>query len=250
METVKAAERTEGRCPTLEIARALAEEPLSFEPGENYQYSLSLDVVGALVEAVSGQRFSDYCREHIFLPVGMEDTTFGITEDRLPRLATHYQFHERNKCAIEIGQLDQPYIFGSSYDSGGAGIVSTVGDQLLLAETLTHRGKAPNGNRILSSYAVDMMRENRLTPEQIATFSEAPHLSGYGYGYGVRTLLGPGDAGNIMPRGAFGWDGAKLCIFSACPESGVSFFHAEHMGGLHRVLIPRLRNIIYSCLDD
>lgn len=242
-------EQTNGRCPTVEVARALASEPLAFEPGSDYRYSLSLDVMAAVVELVSGQKFSEYCKEHIFDPLGMKDTTFGITEDRLPRLATHYAYNERTKCPMEIDPLDNPFIFGPSYDSGGAGLVSTVEDQIRLAEALTHKGKAANGNRILSSYTVDLMRRNQLSPAQLATYQDAPHLLGYGYGFGVRAVMDPAAGGNLLPQGAFGWDGAKLSIFSACPESGVSFFHAEHMGGLHRVVIPRLRNVIYSCLD-
>ena len=73
---------------------------------------------------------------------------------------------------------------------------------------------------------------------------------GYGYGYGVRINLRPELSGNIAPIGEFGWDGAKLCYISSDPESKISVFHAEHMGGVHRIVIPRLRNLVYSCFEE
>ena len=94
------------------------------------------------------------------------------------------------------------------------------------------------------------MRKNLLSEKQIASFTKMGQQAvGYGYGFGVRTNMNPEQSGNLMPVGEFGWDGARLSYLSACPESGVSIFHAEHMGAFHGTVIPRLRNVIYSCLD-
>ena len=93
------------------------------------------------------------------------------------------------------------------------------------------------------------MRSNILNDKQLDTFNKSAHLRGYGYGYGVRTNLHPEDSGNLMPIGEFGWDGARLAYLSSSPETGISIYHAEHMGAHHGTVIPRLRNIIYSCLD-
>ena len=94
------------------------------------------------------------------------------------------------------------------------------------------------------------MRTNVLNDVQYKTFNNmGVQMRGYGYGYGVRTNLHPEEGGNLMPVGEFGWDGAKLSFLSACPESGISFFHAEHMGARHSTVIPRLRNLVYSCMD-
>ena len=136
-----------------------------------------------------------------------------------------------------------------SYDSGGAGLISCVDDQILLADALTHLGVGKNGNRILSSYGTNLMRTNILNDVQYKTFNKIGQVKGYGYGYGVRTNIHPEEGGNLMPVGEFGWDGARLSYISSCPESGISIFHAEHMGALHATVIPRLRNIIYSCMD-
>ena len=239
---------TAGRCPTLDIVRALAEEPLCFEPGTDYGYSLCLDVIGGLVELVSGKSLGDYMKDNIFDPLGMCDTTFRYptTESGIARMATQYKY-EGGK-AVEIPKDSNQFVFGSEYDSGGAGLISSVDDQILLADALTNMGMGKSGNRILSSYGVNLMRTNNLHGRAHDTFN-VKHLTGYGYGYGVRTNLYPEQAGNLMPVGEFGWDGARLSYLSACPENGVAIFHAEHMGSLHATVIPRLRNIIYHCLD-
>ena len=239
---------TAGRCPTLDIVRALAEEPLCFEPGTDYGYSLCLDVIGGLVELVSGKPLGDYMKDNIFDPLGMCDTTFRYptTESGIARMATQYKY-EGGK-AVEIPKDSNPFVFGGEYDSGGAGLISSVDDQILLADALTNMGMGKSGNRILSSYGVNLMRTNNLHGRAHDTYN-TKHLTGYGYGYGVRTNLYPEQAGNLMPVGEFGWDGAKLSYLSACPENGVAIFHAEHMGSLHATVIPRLRNIIYHCLD-
>ena len=84
--------------------------------------------------------------------------------------------------------------------------------------------------------------------EQLKTFQTGA-CQGYGYGCGVRMSLTPELAGNLAPRGEFGWDGWKLCIAMADPENRLAVFHAEHLGGFHSIVIPRFRNLIYSCLD-
>lgn len=239
---------TLGRCPTLDVVRALSGEALEFEPGSDYMYGLCFDVMGGIVELVSGMKLSEYFSENIFEPLGMKNTSFGYTEDKRLKMATQYKYDARNRAPIEISWNDNPYVFGSEYESGGAGLISCVDDQILLADALTHLGLGKSGNRILSSYGVNLMRSNQLTEKAYRTFSGNDKL-GYGYGFGVRTNLEPHIAGNLAPVGEFGWDGAKLAYISSCPEMGVSVYHAEHMGSLHSTVIPRLRNIICSCMD-
>ena len=240
---------TGGKAPTLDIVRAIAEDPFIFEPGTNYQYSLCLDIIGGIIELVSGKRLSEYMKENIFEPLGMKNTSFGLTDSKLERLATQYLYDSETKSAKEVAKDYNPFVFGTEYDSGGAGLISCVDDQILLADALTHLGVGKNGNRILSSYATNLMRTNILDDVQYKSFNKIAQVKGYGYGYGVRTNMHPEEGGNLMPVGEFGWDGARLAYISSCPESGISIFHAEHMGSLHGTVIPRLRNIIYSCMD-
>lgn len=242
-------EATGGRCPTLDIVRALSEDPLDFEPGERYQYSLSLDVIGGLIELVSGQSLGEYMKENIFEPLGMKNTFFGFSEERRADMACQYSFNQELKFAEEIPVEQNNFVFGPEYESGGAGLISSVDDYVLLADAITHLGVGKNGSRILSEAGVNLMRKNQLTASQLKDFRTCAQNMGYGYGFGVRTNMDPEEAGNLASVGQFGWDGAKLSYFSSDPERRVSVFHAEHMGALHSIVQPRLINIVYSCLD-
>ena len=243
-------ERTGGKAPTLDVVRALAEDPFDFEPGTRYQYSLCLDVIGGLIELVSGMPLGDYFKENIFEPLGMDETSFDINEDKLSRLATQYQFNPLTGVREVLPKTRNDFIFGTKYQSGGAGLISSVKDQILFADALTNYGVGKNGNRILSKAGVELMSANHLPSEIINDFVKGTigQAIGYGYGYGVRTNLYPAMGGNLSPVGEFGWDGARGSYFSCDPKNKIAFFYAEHMGGLHSVILPRLRNLVYSCL--
>lgn len=241
-------EETGGRCPTLSFPAAIAKEPLDFDPGERWCYGLSLDIIGALIELVSGKKLSEYMKENLFDPIGMENTSFGFTEKKLSEMATQYRFDPESCSAVEIPKTQNPFVFGAEYESAGAGLISCVSDQILLTDTLTHLGLAKNGNRILSERAVNLMRADALNDEVRKTFTP-PHFRGYSYGYGVRVNRNPASVGNLAPVGEFGWDGAKMSYISCDPENKVSLFHAEHMGGVASIVWPKLRNLLYSSLD-
>lgn len=244
-------EETGGKAPTLDVVRALAEDPFLFEPGTNYQYSLCLDVIGGLVELVSGMSLGEYFNKNIFEPLGMNETSFDLDEERRARLATQYQYNAARGQAEELPKNYNPFIFGTEYQSGGAGLISSVKDQILFADALANLGVGKNGNRILSKAGVELMSANHLPAEILTDFVKGTigQAIGYGYGYGVRTNLYPTMGGNLSPVGEFGWDGARGSYFSCDPKNKVAFFYAEHMGGLHHVILPRLRNVVYSCLD-
>ena len=246
IERVKA--QTEGRSPTLDIVRALAEEPLWFEPGSSYRYSFSHDVLGGVIEVVSGMKLGEYMKENLFDPLGMKRTSFDRSEERLSCLATQYAY-DKERGAVQIGS-ENPCVFGSEYESGGAGLISCVDDYVLLADALAHMGMGKSGERILSSAAVELLRSPVVPDQQFRKWFNNVHHFGYSYCYGVRCCTDPGAAGILVPKGAFGWDGAKLSAVLADPARRVGVFHAEHMGGLHSVVLPRLLNAVYSCLDE
>jgi CubicO group peptidase (beta-lactamase class C family) len=241
-------ERTGGRCPTLEFPAAIAKEPLEFDPGERWCYGLSLDIIGALVELVSGKKLGEYMKENIFDPLGMKNTSFGFTDEKLDKMATQYRFDPETCSAVEIPKKQNQFVLGTEYESGGAGLISCVDDQILLTDALTHLGLGANGNRILSERAVNLMRSDALTDSVRRSFAP-PHFLGYSYGYGVRVNYNPSSVGNLAPIGEFGWDGAKMSYISCDPENKVSMFHAEHMGGVASIVWPKLRNLLYSSLD-
>lgn len=236
---------TDGRCPTREVVRAIAESPLHFEPGEHWRYSICHDILGGLVEAVSGERFSDYVKRVIFDPLEMHSSTFGKPSDELlSRMARQYSFNYEKNCPVPTDNSVSHRI-GSEYESGGAGLISCVEDYAKFAAMLAGRGTGMNGARILAPATVELIRKNALNETQMKDVNWS-QLKGYGYGLGVRTMVDPYDGGVV---GEFGWAGAAGSWLMVDPDINLALFYAEHMlESQEEYIAPRLRNIVYSCL--
>ena len=247
IERVK--KQTDGRCPTLDIIRALPEDPLVCEPGERYVYGLSHDVLGGVVELISGMKLGDYMKKNIFDPLGMKDTTFEIGQHNYERIASQYEYDSIGRCATQVLKDSNIMRFGSEYQSGGAGLLSTVEDFILLTDALANGGVGKNGARILSSASVELLSSPSLSPAQSGSF-ELSWNTGYDYGLGVRVMRDPAKAGCLAPKGSFGWDGKKMCFSVSDPKNKIAIFHAEEIDGMNAILIPRLLNVIYSCLEE
>lgn len=239
-----AKEKFAPECGTVDMMNALAGDPLWEMPGQYWYYGMSHDVLAALIEVVAGMSLRDFARINIFEPLGMNDTVYSdgtIGE----RAAVQYWF---NNDTEKFQRADQRngYIFGSNYSSGGAGIVSTVTDMVKFAEMMANGGKTPDGRQIISRNTIDLMRKNRLSAEQLKVFWHP----GYGYGLGVRTLIDPAAAGAPSKIGEFGWTGAAGAFMLIDPDSSVAMFYAHHMlNNQEAYTVPRLRNVLYSCLD-
>lgn len=262
----KARELTGGAMNTVAVARCLAEDPLSFEPGTRWQYSLCHDVLAAVVEVISGMPFRDYVRKNIFQPLGMEESWYHRTPEIEARMASQYRFvpEEENipQDAVSLqsafraaspGRVEKvgkgaEHVFGPEYDSGGAGIVTSVSDYGRLVSALANRGLGPNGERILSPASVDLLRVNQLGPELMPDFNWK-QLAGYGYGLGVRTMVDRAKGGSLGPAGEFGWGGAAGATVLADPENSLAVFYTHHMlNPQEEYYQPRLRNVVYACL--
>jgi CubicO group peptidase (beta-lactamase class C family) len=152
-----------------------------------------------------------------------------------------------SRDAVEIPAYKCDRRLGPQYDSGGFGIVSTVEDFAILGDTLASGGISKNGERILSEFALDVMTKNILDPSQLAAFSTGVN-SGYGFGYGFSVNVSPESVGNLAPQGEFFCDGGKTVFMSCDRESGVSVFHAQNLSDFNRIAIPRIRNLVYSCI--
>lgn len=239
---------TDGRAPTMEVIKALAAKPLCFQPGEHWQYSLSHDVLGAVVEAVSGMKFGDYLQKYIFEPCGMVDTSFALSKENEGRMMAQYI---RN---IETGQVTRTenktrYALGTEYQSGGAGLISSVEDYSKFVAAMSNGGYTHTGKRILSQNTIDLMRANHLNEQQWKDFNWA-HYKGYGYGLGVRTHVTYSNSDANSPIGEFGWAGAAGCFLIIDPQNNVSLFYTQHMlNNMESYVHPRLRSILYSCLE-
>ncbi|MBE6999748.1 MAG: beta-lactamase family protein [Ruminococcaceae bacterium] len=245
--TRKVQAETEGRCPTRAFVGALAATPLQFEPGTHWNYSLCHDVLGGLIEVISGMTFGEYLKKNIFDPVGMPDTGFKINEEQQSRLAGHYRFDDELGYAVRIEPRSSHFI-GSEYESGGAGLFSTVADYMRFAESMTAGGVTPDGYRILCKNTIDLMRTNHLDPVRMVDYDWI-QLAGYGYGLGVRTMVDR-SKGALSSIGEFGWDGAAGSWVLMDPARELTVVYGQHMlNGLHPYILPRLRNVIYSCIE-
>ena len=245
-------ESTDGRAPTLAVAKALAEEPLLFEPGTQWHYSISHDIIGALIEVISGKSFGEYLKENIFAPLGMTRTGFERTPEVLGSMMAQYQRDDETGAVTQVG-LENKYILGTEYESGGAGLISCTEDYIKFTSALANGGYGASGNRIISRGTIDLMRTNFLDPGIIKTMDWA-ELQGYGYGLGVRTMMDRAVCGSNGTQGEFGWCGAAGTYLLIDPERKLSLFYAqqvlENRSGKFqpRMRNNRIRNILYGCL--
>ena len=254
---------TDGRMDTLTVAKYIAKDPLLFEPGTGWAYGLNHDILGAVIEVITGKKFRDYVKENIFEPLEMNDSFFHV-EDVIDRVANLYQY--RNSTETDIVKLqmnsdnkkegiieridNHPYlVLGPEFDSGGAGITCSVSDYSKFATALANGGIGKNREQIISSCTIDLMRTNHLNEKQLADLSYPQHR-GYGYGLGVRTMIDRVKSGSNGSYGEFGWGGAAGSFVFIDPEKKLSLVYAQHMLNPHEeYFAPRLRNVLYTCLD-
>lgn len=219
-------EECEKTCPTVELVNHLAKEPLEFEPGEGWRYSLAHDVLAALIEVLSGQKFEEYAKEHIFDPLGMEHTDFLHPEEDWEGFARQFVYREEENCYKPVWK--NSYRPGKEYASGGAGAVSTVEDYIKFLEALRV------GDVILKKETIAMMAKDWLTEQQrkMFTYGEA-----VGYGLGMRA---PRDGST---RTEFGWGGAAGAYASVDVVNNVTIYFAQHV-----LLSPNrpIRSMLYD----
>ena len=244
---------------TREFARRIAEIPLNFEPGTEYNYGYSADILGAVIEEVSGSRLGDFMKERIFKPLGMKDTDFYVPDEKQKRLAKVYRSVEdwsdsKNPGArhlelftsCNLGVQDkmnhQP-----AFESGGAGLCSTVDDYMKFALMLVNGGYF-NGCRILSENTVRRLSDSRLMPSVQQTFDiKMPHLAGYTYCNLLRVAANPGACNVFTNKGEFGWDGWLGPYVSVDPENKITFVMTmQRCDSGTTGAARKARNIIYS----
>ena len=233
---------------TRQMAAAMAKKHLLFEPGTHWMYGLNHDVLGALIEVISGKSFYEYLKECFFDPLGMDQTWFREPAERTKDVCARYGktpegIWQRYSNANEL----QP---GNSFESGGAGLTMTVDDYAKFAVTMTGRGVSPNGKRVLAGKTVDLMRSNTLDPRLLNEMWETPTRVGYGYGYGVRTLVDASLSASPTAIGEFGWGGAWGSYVLMDPENKVTIVYAEQAYDTKGPYIQRrVRNLVYSYLE-
>ncbi len=191
--------------PLSEAINNLATLPLKHQPGTKYEYSLSIDVAGYLIEVLSGQPLDEFLEERVFTPLKMKDSGFWVPEEKKDRFATVYYVQEDGSIkAPEEGNEDR-FLQKPALISGGGGMVSTVDDYARFADMLLNRGEL-DGVRILSEETVDLIMSNHL-PEGVELWE------GYGYGLGGSLNLETGD---------YGWGGAASTSFRIFPGKDIA----------------------------
>lgn len=235
----------------------LGEIPLQYEPGTRWHYSVSIDVLGRLVEAVSGMRFGEYLEKHLFEPLGMQDTSFVVPDDKWGRVAQIYSPagtppgpggfmapSTSTELVVADDRVSAGYRSGAQFESGGGGLVSTAADYLRFAQMLLNGGEL-NGVRILSPKSVELMTVNHLGDIPMG-FGRG----GVGFGLGFAVAQDLGEIGELGSAGEYNWGGAAGTRFWIDPqEQLIGVFMVQSIP--HRTrLATAFKNFTYQAIVE
>jgi len=247
-------QRLHGGTPmsTLEFASRLGEGPLAFEPGSDWAYGASADVLSAIVETVSGKRYGEFLQQEIFEPLDMADTGFWLSETQRSRLAKTVQNDGEGRLKLYadnhlgvLHQLDRE----PAFESGGAGLASTIVDAAKFTTVLMNEGRL-NGVRLLNPKTVQKMTTPSLTSRQQKGFEGWHSLVGHSYGNQMRIMTHPGQAGLTGSAGEYGWDGWLGAYFANSPQDKLTFLFMVQKRDAGTLPITRkLRNIVFSSIE-
>ncbi len=233
----------------------MANVPLFYQPGRSWLYSLSTDVCGYLVEAISGKPFDQYLQETIFDPLRMTDTSFHVTPDRVPRFAANYQREPDKSLKLIDDPERSTYLAKPTFFSGGGGLTSTTADYYRFVEML-RRGGELDGARVIGPRTLRLMTQNHLaggasdlSSMALGAFSETAY-DGVGFGLGFAMTLSEVAAGGLG-AGDYYWGGAASTIFWVDPnEDMTAIFMTQLMPSATFNFRGQLKNIVYSAIVD
>jgi CubicO group peptidase (beta-lactamase class C family) len=232
----------------------LGKLPLEFSPGTAWNYSVSTDVLGYLVEKISGQKFEDYLRTKIFKPLGMIDTDFHVHPGKEARLAACY-IPAKHGMELQDDPAKSPYLQPPSFVSGGGGLVSTASDYLRFCRMLLNGGSL-DGVQIVSPKTIELMTMNHLPDGKDlpslsrSLFSEVT-LSGVGFGLGFSVTMDP--AKTMIPGsvGEYSWGGAASTAFWVDPkEQLITIFMTQLIPSSTYPIRRELRTMVYSAFTS
>ena len=237
-----------GHYTNREQVRAMAAVPLAFEPGTHWLYGFGSELTCALVEAVSGKGVDAALEEMLFEPLEMHDTRSRFFGDIEQRLVTLYSPDSEGALKPFALPIERSFLPGEENELGWARYFATVGDYCNLM-TMLANGGVFKGWRLMGRKTIDLMRSNVLNDVQASDYAN-PYEAGYGYGYGVRTLLSRA-AGDVNGSpGAFGWTGGYGSWCEADPEDGTAFVYMHNMlPNDERYYHPRVRAAAYGLID-
>nr|WP_295683283.1 serine hydrolase [uncultured Lachnoclostridium sp.] len=237
---------------TVEVCNLVGKAPLAFEPGQEWAYGASADVLGGIVEIISGMRYGDFLKKEIFEPLGMKDTGFSIEDEKKERLVPMYK-EDVDGSLVEITKDDLANYFvvlpdtEPPYELGGAGLFSTLADYSKFAEMLLGYGTYEE-KRILGRKTVEFISQNQLTSEQRKSIW-FDSMYGYGYGSLMRVMIDQSLAGSNGSIGEYGWDGLPGTYFMVDPKEELTLIYMQqNLHGASLSLRRKMRQIVYSSL--
>jgi CubicO group peptidase (beta-lactamase class C family) len=244
-----------GKGTLAEMTKTLASLPLEFSPGDAWAYSVATDVVGHLVELISGRSFDTYLREEIFEPLGMVDTGFTVPEQKLSRFAACYARNAEKKLVLLDDPRNSPFGRPRTFFGGGSGLVSTAADYLRFAEML-RRGGELDGVRLLGPRTVQFMTSNHLPDGKdlaalaVGSFSETRY-DGVGFGLGVSVTLDPVRAQVPSSPGEYGWGGMASTAFWVDPREELTVvFMTQLLPSTIYGFRTQLKQLVYAAIVD
>lgn len=234
--------------PTAEdFIKRVVPLPLLVQPGTAFNYSISDDVLGRIVEIVSGEKFDAYCAKHIFEPLGMKDTGFDVPAEKMSRLAKVYERGPDGNFRQAKASLAASAEAGQGFPSGGGGGFSTPGDYARFVQALLNGGEL-DGKRILGRKTIELALTNSLNDLARPT-TPANASDGWGLISGVRIDLAKGN--EPISVGAFFWSGAASTTFLGDPkEKMISMLFLQHFPYDEHALFARFRTVVYQALVD
>lgn len=233
----------------------LAKLPLLAQPGTEWNYSVSTDVLGALVETISGMGFDTFLKTRILDPLGMTDTGFTVRDDQRARFAANYQKAEDGGMTLIEGAGNARYFNKQVLCSGGGGLVSTAGDYLRFCKMIARKGEL-DGARILGRKTVEFMRINHLqsggdlASMGMPRFSEST-MTGIGFGLGFAVVIDPAKAELLCSPGEHYWGGAASTAFWIDPvEDIVAILMTQLMPSSSYPIRRELRALVNQAIVD
>lgn len=232
-----------------EAISRLAELPLAFHPGTKWHYSVATDVVGYLVEMLSGMSLADFMQEKIFAPLGMTDTTFEIEPSKVHRFCTLYG----KTPDSDFGVLDLPesseYLSPVALHSGGGGLVSTTSDYLKFAQCILNKGEL-NGAHLLAPKTVELMTSNHLTFNLLPiAFEGSVPMMGTGFGLGFSVTLDVAQNAVLGSVGEHGWGGYAETYFWIDPQEDlIAILMTQYLPSQTYPIRKEFRTAVYQAL--
>jgi CubicO group peptidase (beta-lactamase class C family) len=228
-----------------EWADKVSELPLRYHPGEGYQYSVSIDLLGLIIQIVTGKPLEDVFRERILGPLGMNDTVFQLSPEQSARLAQIYRHNKKGDLVAAEPILGQDAVPAHHLPSGGAGLFSTIDDYAQFAQMLCQAG-AYRGAKILGRKTVELMMMNHLPAFGIQHHPDKP---AYGFGLGGEVRIDPTRSDRLGSLGEFGWYGAATtCCKIDRAEELIFLCFSQHFPFDEHELFYRYANWVYRAM--